>query len=373
MKHTLLKSAVVLALAALSTEALADPKISGRIYAYSPMETTETKTTGADGKVTTTKETTRATINTAGSRIRVSATEKINDQADFEYLVEYGIYLDSENKKDDITNNLISRNAYVGLKHKDMGTVRIGRIYTPDDDIDYVHLGYLASAGAGGSMTYFGQRTNNTIQYITPKFNDGKTQIKLHYAIDEDKKAYPAIDAETKAPSKKSSSNNNGGAVTTHDANGKKSTAYRDLAAAHILHSGDNFTAGLAYTQAGSDFNAVRGMVSYDVTKELTLGVMGQRVDYKTKTPEIGVTGSVSYNLTDTLNIYGQAGHAVNQGGVKDKSHTSATTGVVKWLKKEGSAKMRTFVSASYANENDKNAKKVSNTYSVETGLRVDF
>lgn len=360
MKHTLLKTATVLAVATLSSQAFAEPKISGRLYLSSLYEKTETKTT-TDGVSTTTKSDARPTLNSGGSRIRFTGSEKINDTTDLEYRLEYNVKLDDDNvTKEGKNNNFTSRTTYVGLKHKDYGTVHFGRMYTPDDDIDYVNQAYLYSTGASNPFSYHGQRTNNTIQYTTPKFNNDKTQIKLHYAMDEDFAVY------------KEGANNNGGSVSTF-VDGKSTSVKRDLVVGHILHEDEKFDAGLSYTHAGDDFSAVRGMFSYKPTKELTLGVMAQHVDYNSKDNELGFIASAYYQLNDSLDIYGQAGHTTNFGGVKDATQTVGSIGAIKWLKKEGT-RVRAFASTSYANDSTKGANKTDkDTYSVETGLRVDF
>ncbi|MEQ1591564.1 MAG: porin [Thiobacillaceae bacterium] len=79
------------------------------------------------------------------------------------------------------TNNLASRNTYVGLKSDSMGTVVLGRYDTPykistaklDPFVD--QLGdYNAIIGAAGTTTaskLFDVRADNTIAYMTPSFN----------------------------------------------------------------------------------------------------------------------------------------------------------------------------------------------------------
>lgn len=363
MKHTLLKTTAVLAVAALSTEAFAEPKISGRIYFSALYDNIDTKKT-VDG-TTSTSTSDRTTLNSAGSRIRFTGSEKFTDKTDLEYRLEYGVKLDDDNlTKDGKSNNFFARNAYLGLKHKDYGALYIGRIYTPDDDIDYVASAYLYSSGADVPFSYYGQRTNNTIQYVKP-FNNDKTQVKFHYAMDEDINLY------------KEGTNNNGG-ETVMLVNGKTVNTKRDLAAAHILHEGEKFDAGLAYTHAG-DFNAIRGMFNYRPTKELSLGIMSQQVDYNSGNNELGTVVAGYYKINDTVDAYVQAGYADNHQGWKDAEKTTASIGAIKWLKKDGT-KVRTFASLSYVDKtsfaldaNNVLTKTQNEGFGVETGLRIDF
>lgn len=364
MKHTLLKTTAVLAVAALSTEAFAEPKISGRIYLSALYDNIDTKET--TNGVTSKSSSDRTTLNSSGSRIRFTGSEKLNDKVDLEYRLEYGIKVDDDNlTKDGKNNNFFSRNTYLGLKHKDYGTVLVGRIYTPDDDIDYVDNGYLYASGASTPYSYFGQRTNNTIQYIAPKFNNDKTQLKFHYAMDEDVGLY------------KEGTNNNGGSVNTL-VGGKKANTKRDLAVAHILHEDEKFDTGLAYTYAG-DFSAIRGMFNYKPTKEFSIGIMAQQVDYNSGNNELGALVSTYYNINDKLDMYAQAGYAENYEGWKDGEKTTASIGAIKWLKKDGT-KVRTFASLSYVDETsfalgaDNALTKTQNEgFGLETGIRVDF
>lgn len=354
---------MILAIASLSTQAFAEPKVSGRVYLSALYDNIETKTT-TDG-ITSKSTSDRPVLNSGGSRLRITGSEKLGDKTDLEYWLEYNVKLDDDNvTKEGKNNNFTSRNTYLGLKHKDYGTVRVGRIYTPDDDIDYVDNGYLYASGASVPFSYFGQRTNNTIQYIKP-FNNEKTQVKFHYAMDEDTSLY------------KEGVNNNGGSVSTL-VGGKSVSTKRDIAAAHILHEDEKFEAGLAYTYAG-DFNATRAMFNYKPTKELSVGIMAQQVDYNSGNNELGALLSSYYKINDKLDMYAQAGYAENYKGWKDGEKTTASIGAIKWLKKDGT-KVRTFASLSYVDETsfslgDGNALTKTQTegFGIETGFRVDF
>ncbi len=337
MKKSHLACAIAVGL--IATTANASPKITGRFYLGELYQDVETKVTNTTTNTTTTTSTSRPTLNSGGSRIRVEGSEALSDKADLEYRLEYSIYFD-----DDSRTNFTSRNTYLGVKHKDYGTVRAGRLYTPDDDIDYVDNSFLYANGAGHSFSYLGERTNNTIQYISPKLGD-KTQVKLHYAMDED--------------------------VSATDTKG-------DLFAGHVLHEADKYNLGLSYVTRGKDFTSIRAMGTIKATDKLTLGLMGQQVDYDTSDNELGFTASAYYTINPMLDVYAQASRTDNYEGVKDAENTTASAGVIKWLKRDG-VRIRVYGSASYA---DKTTYATSGTdviktqtesIGVETGLRMDF
>ena len=358
---TAIKSVCVLSTMILCTHAFAEPKVSGRLYLSTLYDNVENKETNLTTNVVTSSKADRTTLNSGGSRIRVTGSEKLTDDTSIQYRLEYSVYLDN----DGAGKNFTSRNTYVGLENKTYGTVLVGRIFTPDDDIDYVDQSYLYASGTGAPFNYFGQRTNNTIQYISPKFNHGKTQIKLHYAMDEDK------------TSVESSVNNHGGSQTVF-VGGVPTTVKKDLISGHILHEDTKFDAGMAYTYMG-DFNALRAMVSVKPNDKLTVGVMAQQVDYNSGNKELGALLSGYYKINGNTDVYAQAGHTKNFAGYKDGKKTVASTGVVKWLKNDGGVRLRAFGSLSYADSttfkagNSGLTKVESDAVGIETGLRYDF
>lgn len=352
--------------AMLATTAHADPKISGRLYLstlYENKDVTETNTvTNAVSKTNTG----RTTLNSGGSRIRFTGDEKLTDDVTLDYRLEYSVFLDNDAVTSDGKSlNFAARTTYLGLKHKDYGHLAAGRMYTPDDDIDYVNAGYLYASGAEAPFSYHGQRTNNTFQYTSPKIND-KTQFKLHYAMDEDIGAYV------------SGSNNHGGAVSGVFVNGKQTTIRRDLIAGHVLHEDEKFDAGLAYTYAG-EFKALRGMVWLKPTDKFKYGIIAQQTDYNSGNKELGALITGYYSMDDKTDFYAQAGYADNFKGFKDGERTVASTGIIKWLKRDGGTRVRAFGTLNYDDRtefkytNDQLIKVQSDAFGVEAGLRYDF
>lgn len=362
--NTAIKATATLAIATLTAETFAAPQISGRLYLSALYDNIDNKEHNTVTQTISNTKSDRLSLNSAGSRVRLTGEEKLTKDIDLEYRLEYSIFLDNDGEG----KNFSARNTYLGFKHDDYGTVRVGRIFTPDDDIDYVDQSYLYASGSGLPFSYGGQRTNNTIQYISPKFNNGKTQIKLHYAMDEN------------------SDNNHGGKFTTfHDGVTKKQE--RDMIVGHILHEDTKYDAGISYTHAG-EFSALRGMVSYKPNKKLTIGVIAQQTDYDSGNKELGALVSGLYSLDKTTNLYAQVGHASNYEGHKDGEQTKASIGAIKSLKNDDGIRLRTFGSLSYLDQTsysykdrqDGNGNTVKdlvrseqNGFGLEVGLRYDF
>ncbi|SIR79240.1 Outer membrane protein (porin) [Moraxella cuniculi DSM 21768] len=344
----------------LAVEAVAAPKINGRLYAsmlYQDTKKTETNLSDASQPVIETNND-RTNFSSSGSRIWLSGSEQLNDKLDLVYHLEYSVFLDN----DGAGRNFGARNTYLGVKHKEYGQLHFGRMYTPDDAIDYVAQGYLYADGSGNSFGYHGQRTNNSIRYMSPGFGkDKKNSVRLHYAMDE---GGDTLESAARVRAFK---------------DGKPADKYRDLFVANILHNGDKLKLGAAYTYGG-DFSAVRGMVSYAVNDKLTVGALAQQVDYGSGDNELGATVSAYYQYDkNKLDFYGQVSRTDNYGGFKDGEKTTASIGAVKWLKKESGARVRAFASLNYADATvfgykaDNLTKTQSESFGVETGLRYDF
>lgn len=351
MKHTVLKTASVLALATLSTQAFAEPKLSGVAVISANYGQTDTKTT-TNGVTTTTSNKNKASLKST-ARVRISGTQKMTDDIDAEYSMEYNVGLSNDNLVGKVNNNFSSRDSYIGLKNKELGTVRFGRLLTPDTNIDIANAYYFSPSSA---ISYAAQRTNNSIQYLSPKFNDNKTSVKVHYALDQDPDIY------------KEGTNNHGGLVKLY-IDGKQTDVRREIAVASITHEDDLYEMGAAYTSGGK-FSAVGAMAKYKPTKAFTLGVQAQHTNFNSKDNELGVLGSAVYSLDDTLDLYAEASRASNYEGVKGVNYTAANTG---FIKKFG--KVETFANAGYTNQaSDSNGTKSSETgYVAELGISIPF
>ena len=108
------------------------------------------------------------------SRLGFRGTEDLGDGLAAVFVLETGVKIDTGEL--DTAGSIFNRQAFVGLKSKDLGGLTLGRQYTPwynalGQVADPFGGGYAGSAKnlfpAGGSHT----RTSNTILYATPSFS----------------------------------------------------------------------------------------------------------------------------------------------------------------------------------------------------------
>ncbi|HMV60483.1 MAG TPA: porin, partial [Agitococcus sp.] len=127
----------------------------------------DTGIAGVDGKVWE--------LNSNSSRIGVKGNEKLTEEFTAVYKAEWEVQGDMAGKmnKAGETVDLGGRERYIGLKHFQWGTVRLGHIDSPfknaEDDIDVfndtAHLDM-------GKFIYGQNRLENSINYVSPKFLD---------------------------------------------------------------------------------------------------------------------------------------------------------------------------------------------------------
>ncbi len=226
-------------------------------------------------------------INSTGSKIGLRGSEAMTANTDVVYQLEYGIRVDGEDR------TLQSRDTYLGLANRDYGEFRVGRNYSVVDYINNIYRteGYFDNIGVSTldsegtdvdslieALTLTdGDRINNSIVWIAPKYNDLPLELALMYGADESF----------------SSSDNGYGASLMFD-------------------QGTGFTVGIAYEKDLSlsttvDYDAVfdpnddqnilvdafsettsgdiiRGTASLDLSRfttyPVTLGVLYQQADY---------------------------------------------------------------------------------------------
>ena len=108
------------------------------------------------------------------SRLGFRGTEDLGDGLSAVFVLESGVKIDTGEV--DAAGSLFNRQAFVGLKSKELGGLALGRQYTPwynalGQVADPFGAGYAGSAKnlfpAGGSNT----RTSNTIVYASPVMN----------------------------------------------------------------------------------------------------------------------------------------------------------------------------------------------------------
>jgi len=158
MKRQLLAVAIATA-TLLPLTAQAAPTVYGRLN-LSVDYMDQDLGAGVDGKVWE--------LNSNSSRIGVKGNEKLTEEFTAVYKAEWEVQGDMAGGKD-----LDARERYIGLKHFQWGTVRLGHIDSPfknaEDDIDVfndtAHLDM-------GKFIYGQNRLENSINYVSPKFLD---------------------------------------------------------------------------------------------------------------------------------------------------------------------------------------------------------
>lgn len=110
----------------------------------------------------------RTTLNSHYSRIGFKGSEPISAQTDAVYKLEYGIGVNQSTSP-----QFNARETYIGLKNKELGSVKIGRIYGIDGNVDYVTRTEGPFNGIG-SVTRDGDTANNAIVYESPDFGGSK-------------------------------------------------------------------------------------------------------------------------------------------------------------------------------------------------------
>ncbi|OAV01905.1 MULTISPECIES: porin [Moraxella] len=173
MKKLVLATAV----AALSiTAAQAAPTVYGK--AFLTVDANNTDTTYKSGIVQTKEDTNTSGLNSNSSRIGLKGSEALTADIDVVYQLEYGVAIDNGAAK-----QFTSRDTYLGLAHKEYGTLLAGRLTAIDDNVDF------ASALEGNNVadigpTFNAPRANNAFAYVSPEYNGA--QFLAMYAFDSD-------------------------------------------------------------------------------------------------------------------------------------------------------------------------------------------
>lgn len=172
MKKLLLASAV----AALSVSAAnAAPTVYGK--AYLTVDASNAKATSKSGIVQTKEDINTSGLNSNSSRIGLRGSEALTADIDVVYKLEYRINIDSA------AGQFTSRDTYLGLAHKEYGTLLAGRLTTIDDNVDFASVLEANNVGDIGP-TFSAPRANNAFAYVSPERNGA--QFLAMYAFDSD-------------------------------------------------------------------------------------------------------------------------------------------------------------------------------------------
>lgn len=278
MKKLLLASAV----AALSvTAAQAAPTVYGKAFLTLDLNEGDTDTTNlVTNQVTTTSEKGRSQLNSTGSRIGFKGAERLTENTDMVYQLEYGVSVDDNEAQ------FTSRDTFIGLSNKQYGTALAGRLTAIDEMVNYANV--VAGGVLGGDnilATVNEPRANNAFAYVSPNYN-GVNFLGM-YVMDE----------------------NNGTDSLGRDAFG---------IGAKYEPAGP-FKAGATYIQAGDATKALRVSGGYQVNPVLSVGALYQHTDFNTNDNENAIAVSGQYKLAQTpWTAYGQLDLVDNAGGAKD-------------------------------------------------------
>ncbi len=159
MKRNLLALAVGVAFV-LPMVAQAAPTVYGRMNLSVDYMDMDTGVAGTDGKVWE--------LNSNSSRVGVKGNEKLTDELTAVYKAEWEVQGDMAGG-----NDLGARERYIGLKHYQLGTIRLGHIDSPfknsEDSVDVFND--MANLDIG-NFIYGQNRLANSINYVSPKFLD---------------------------------------------------------------------------------------------------------------------------------------------------------------------------------------------------------
>lgn len=183
MKKLLLASAV----AALSVSAAhAAPTVYGE--AFLTVDAGNAKATYKSGIVQTKEDTNTSGLNSNSSRIGLRGSEALTADIDVVYQLEYGVAIDNGDAA-----QFTSRDTYLGLAHKEYGTLLAGRLTTIDDNIDFAAV--LEGNNVGDiAPTFSGRRANNAFAYVSPERNGA--QFLAMYAFDSDTDVGSLVDKD---------------------------------------------------------------------------------------------------------------------------------------------------------------------------------
>lgn len=279
MKKLLLASAV----AALSvTAAQAAPTVYGKAFLTLDLNEGDTDTTNlVTNQVTTTSEKGRSQLNSTGSRIGFKGAERLTENTDMVYQLEYGVSVDDNEAQ------FTSRDTFIGLSNKQYGTALAGRLTAIDDLVNYANVTKGGVLGGDNVLaTVDAPRANNAFAYVSPNYN-GVNFLGM-YVMDE----------------------NNATDSLGRDAFG---------VGAKYEPAGQPFKAGATYIQAGDALKALRVSGGYQVNPVLSVGALYQHTDFNTNDNENAIAVSGQYKLAQTpWTAYGQVDLVDNVGGAKD-------------------------------------------------------
>lgn len=286
MKKLLLASAI----AALSITAVqAAPTVYGKVFLSLDIKD------GNDPAKANTDFDTRSKLNSNASRLGVKGSEALTNNTDVIYQLEYRLDTDTDGQR-----NWESRDTYLGLANKELGTLVAGRLTNLQEYINYANVTKGGVLGGDDPLSKFnGTRANNAFAYFSPSYEG--VQFMGMYVLDE---------------------------------NNDTDTLKRDAWGVGAKYEPANspLKAGITYIKAGVNATneatldqSVRGSVAYAVNPALTVAGQVQLADGLSsaaatkKEKESTYTISGSYKVAQTpWTAYAQADFVDNAEYFKD-------------------------------------------------------
>ncbi|WP_415195913.1 porin [Psychrobacter glaciei] len=257
-------------------------------------------------------------MDSHSSRLGFRDSEAITANTDVIYQLEYGVEIDSSGE-DNI--GFKSRDTYLGLVNKDFGEFRFGRNYSVVDYVNNVTIteGYWDNLGSSSlddndsfsdALTLTdGDRINNSIVWIAPKYNDLPLNLVLQYGADE---------------------------TFLSDSSDSKS----GFGASLMFDRGTGFSAGVAYDKDMTiSGDIIRGSASVDLGKytshPVIIGALYQEADYDgsnifNSATEKGLILSAELGLTNftrPATVYLQYDKTDNLGGLDNNNSNQLVLG----------------------------------------------
>lgn len=300
MKKLLLASAV----AALSiATAQAAPTVYGKVFLSLDVQDGNNAAKNANNVET------RSQLNSNASRIGVKGSEALTANTDVVYQLEYRVDTDANGQR-----NWESRDTYLGLSNKQLGTLVAGRLTAIDEYINYANVSKGGVIGGDDVQASFKSvRANNTFAYFSPSYNG--VQFMGMYTLDEDRTDESANLLASPSAEVRRLANDNLG----RDAFG---------VGAKYEPSNAPYKAGLTYIRAGKSLNAVRLSGAYAVNPALTVAGQYQHTDFDTNDNENAFTVSGKYKVAQTpWTAYGQLDFVDNVEGSKDDERQRVVAG----------------------------------------------
>lgn len=162
------------------------PTFYGGLYTNTWVSETKDTKTYADGTKEVSKSQSRVPLYDNGSRIGVRGSNTLNDKMEMQYRVEVRSPVDGDvkyagGKETGKGRSFEARDMWIGVKHNDYGTVKAGRLLSPEPYVRYTYT-TLPAPYTDGS------RGNNSIRWESPVYKEGAlkdTQLMVHYVLDE--------------------------------------------------------------------------------------------------------------------------------------------------------------------------------------------